>query len=78
MNLYLLTTAGLGDFYVVEKCPTSAEKRLINLFIASDYGNPRRRLVTNIKVLSNELYNFPENKPNFSSGFNLILPSTCQ
>ena len=77
MELYLVSTVGLGDFYIVEKCPTSAVAKLRELLSKSDYGISDKRIVTNIKILGKELYNFPENKPNFSSGNTLILPTSC-
>jgi hypothetical protein len=77
MELYLVSTVGLGDFYIVEKCPTSAAAKLGELLSKSDHGISDKRIVTNIKILGKELYNFPENKPNFSSGYTLILPTSC-
>lgn len=77
MELYLVSTVGLGDFYVVEKCPTSAAVKLGRLLSKSDYGLSDDRIVTNIKILGKELYNFPENEPYFSSGYTLILPTSC-
>lgn len=77
MELYLISTVGLGDFYVVEKCPTSAATTLSKLLNIADYGIASKRIITNINILGKELYNHPENIPNFSSGYKLILPTSC-
>lgn len=77
-KLYLLSTQGLGDFYLVAETPNDAEDKLKVLLNKSDYGISDKRKVNNIKLLAEELYNFPENKPNFSSGNRLILESSCE
>lgn len=77
MTLFLLSTKGLGDFYVVESCPTSAVNRLNDLLETANYGHKEHRKVDTIKIIANELYCFPENKPNFSSENRLILPTSC-
>jgi transcription elongation factor GreA-like protein len=77
-KLYLLSTQGLGDFYLVANSPNDAEDKLKLLLNKSDYGISEKRKVINIKLLAEELYNFPETKPNFSSGNTLILESSCE
>ena len=77
-KLYLLSTEELGDFYLVAKTPNDAEDKLKELLNKADYGFTRNRKVINIRLLAEELYNFPENKPNFSSGNKLILESSCE
>jgi len=78
MKLYLLSTQGLGDFYLVAKSPNDAEAKLKGLLDLADYGFSDKRKVDNIKLLAEELGEFPEAKPFFSSGNRLILPSTCR
>jgi hypothetical protein len=51
-KLYLLTTAGLGDYYIVAKDPTSAESSLSKLLYSQDYGSSISRVVNNIKLLA--------------------------
>ena len=77
MELFLLTTEGLGNFYIVENDPTSARTRLTELLIKSDYGLSKDRKIINIEILASEISNFPKNKPNFSSGDRLIIPTSC-
>lgn len=77
MKLYLLTTKGLGDFYLIAKTPNDAEEKLKSLLDKADYGFSDKRKVENIKLLAEEVGSFPESTPFFSSGHNLILPSTC-
>jgi hypothetical protein len=78
MELYLIATKALGEFYVVDTDPTSAAEKLGSLLSKSDYGHYGSREITNIKILGKELSNFPEEKPNFSSGHNFILPTSCE
>lgn len=75
MNLYLLTTTGLGDYYVVASDPTSAECHLKSMLDSADYGYTHNRKVVNIKLMATKVQNdFGVSKrPNFSSGDNLIL-----
>lgn len=77
-KLYLLSTRGLGDFYLVAETPNDAEDKLKLLLNKSDYGYSSSRPVVNIKLLADELYNFPKNKPNFSKLPTLILESSCE
>lgn len=77
-KLYLLSTQGLGDFYLVANTPNDAEDKLKLLLNKADYGFSEKRKITNIKTLAEELYNFPKNSPNFSSGNTLILESSCE
>lgn len=64
-TLYLLTTKGLGDHYVLANNPDIAEKELITKLTDADYGFYGDRQVTDIKILAKELTDFVE-KPNFS------------
>jgi len=77
MKLYLLTTRGLGDFYLVSRNPNEAELKLKGLLDEADYGFSEKRKVENIKLLAEELDSFPKGKPFFSSGNNFILPTSC-
>lgn len=79
MNLYLLSTQGLGDFYVVSESPNDAIAHLNKLLDIADYGFTDRRKVINTKLLSEEVYEFSDTgRPFFSSGNRLILPETCK
>ncbi len=51
-NLYLLTTAGLGDYYVLAKDPTEAQNALRKILDDQDYGISDRREVVVIKLIS--------------------------
>ena len=51
-KLYLLTTKGLGDFYVIAENPTQAEENLIKIFDDQDYGFSKDRVVTNISFIA--------------------------
>jgi len=55
MKLYLLTTRGLGDFYIVATSPSMAENLLMSTLQELNYGVVRNRFVTNIKVITHEL-----------------------
>lgn len=72
MNLYLLTNK-LRDWYVLSTSPTHAQEKLVALLNKADYGFKSDRKVTNIQLLAESLGEFPEGKPNFSSGNTLIL-----
>lgn len=68
-----MTTAGVGDYYVVATDSHKAEMRLKEMLDLADYGFTKDRKVSMIEVVSEEIGEFPEGKPNFSSGNNLIL-----
>lgn len=51
-NLYLLSTEGLGDFYIVANDPTEAETFLVKTLNEQDYGLSSYRRVINIKWLA--------------------------
>lgn len=76
MQLYRIETKGLGDFYVVEKSPNDAIAMLESLLGMADYGFYGDRKILSIKILADEVNEFPEGKPNFSSKNNLILSTT--
>ena len=78
MKLYLLTTNGLGDFYVIAENSNDAEVRLNGLLNKADYGFSGGRTVRNINILAEEIKEFPKGKPNFSSEQRLILPNSCE
>ena len=78
LKLFLVSTRGLGDYYVVEKSFNDAKDKLNIMLSEAGYGISPDRLVTGIKLLSQEIYEFPKGKPFFSSNeFRLILPTTC-
>ena len=72
-KLYKLTTSELGDFYVIAKDPTSAQKRLESELDKSNYGFSHERKVITIERLAEEIDYFPKDKMNFSSGCTLII-----
>ncbi len=51
-NLYLLTTNGLGDYYVLANDPTEAQKALIKILDDQNYGLYNDRRVINIKWIT--------------------------
>lgn len=50
-NLYLVTTKGLKDYYVIANDPTEAEKALFKIFEEQDYGFSDYRIVKNIEII---------------------------
>lgn len=68
-NLYLISTNGLGQFYVIANDPTEAEKALIKIFDDQDYGFKKDRRVTNIQWLAEEAFkpDYQDNKKPFLS-----------
>ena len=78
MKLYLLTTNGCGDYYVVAKNSNDAEVKLNGLLNKADHGFLGDRTVRNINILAEEIKEFPKGKPNFCSEQRLILPNSCE
>ena len=76
MCLFLVSTVGLGDFYVVSSSMDKAVSKLTILLSKSDYGSYEKNKVTNVKIVANEVYNFAD-KPFFASKNNLILTTSC-
>jgi len=77
MKLFLIETKGLGDYYVVDKDPTSAMERLRYLLDKADDGFSSQREVKSIDILTDEVHEFPKGKPFFCEKSRLILPATC-
>jgi len=77
MNLYLIKTKGLGDYYVVDKTTNDAIYKLKSLLDRAEYGFFNHRKVASIDILTSEIDEFPAGTPNFSSDNTLILPNTC-
>lgn len=74
MTLYKLTTAGLGDFWVVATDPSEAVSILDGELRRADYGMDSHRQVTNIAVITHAIPRDLENgKLIFSSGYRLIV-----
>ncbi len=69
MNLYRLTTLGLGDYWVVASDPTTAETLLLSTLNKADYGfrNSREVLIITKIASANQDYRFISDKK-------LILP----
>jgi len=74
-NLYLITTKGLGDYYVIANDPTEAQDSLIKIFNAQNYGNSKNRKIINIKWLSESFYSdlLDKSKPFLSNKDNRLL-----
>ena len=51
-NLYLLSTAGLGQYYAIANDPTEAQNTLTNIFDDQDYGFIKDRRITKIEWLA--------------------------
>lgn len=63
MELYLLTTKGNGDFYLVAESPNIAVNVLTELLDKADYGYKSDRRIENIKILASEFkdaFNIPK------------------
>ena len=73
MNLYLLTNE-LGDWYVIAEDPTSAQRDLESRLDLEDYGFRKKRKVTQIELLAEELTSGLNSKWFFSSENTLLLP----
>lgn len=73
MNLYLLETQKLGDFYLIAKTPNDAKDKLEGDLDKADYGFSDDRKVKVITLLAEELGEFPEGTPNFSSKNKLLF-----
>ncbi len=54
MKLYLLSTKGVGNFYLIAKNPNDAEMKLKHLLNSSDYGFEPSRKVCNIQLIAEE------------------------
>ena len=74
-NLYLLTTNGLGEFYLVAENPNDAKEKLELELNKSDYGFSGKRKVENIKILASEIKvdHNDGDKLNFSSDDRLLI-----
>ena len=55
MKLFLLTTEGLGDYYVIAKTLNDAEKLLNTQLDEADYGFSSDRIVRNIRIVTSEI-----------------------
>ena len=67
MDLYLVTTSGLGSFYVVANHPTEAQEKLSTKFSKINYGFQSDRKVLKIEFVTSVLENV------FDSEHSLIL-----
>ena len=70
--LYLLTTEGLGDYYVIAENVLEAEICLSDLFKQANYGFESKRQVINIKIIATELKNDVDGRPFFYEGVEKI------
>lgn len=76
MNLYLLETNKLGDYYLIAKSPNEAKEKLEVDLNKANYGFSDGREVIVITLLAKEIGEFPDGKPNFSSKNRLLLCNT--
>ena len=63
MELYLLTTKGNGDFYLIAESPNTAVNVLTELLDKRGYGYKSDRIIVNIKILASEFkdaFNIPK------------------
>lgn len=78
MKLYLLETKGLGDYYVIAKDVLEAETILTNELDRADYGFSKDRLVIGIRLITQEVGEFPAGRPNFNDQSRLLVSETKQ
>jgi hypothetical protein len=73
MKLFLLTTDGLGDYYIIAETPNDAEKLLKTQLNEAGYGFSSYRIVRNIKILTNEIKIGFNDKLNFNNDNRMII-----
>lgn len=73
MKLFLLTTDGLGDYYIIAETPNDAEKLLETQLNEADYGFSRDRVIRNIKILTNEIKIAFNGKLDFNDDNRMII-----
>jgi hypothetical protein len=73
MKLFLLTTEGLGDYYIIAETPNDAEKLLDTQLNEADYGFSSNRIVRNIKILTSEIKIGFNDKLNFNDNNRMII-----
>ena len=73
MKLFLLTTEGLGDYYIIAETPNDAEKLLGTQLNEADYGFSSNRIVRNIKILTSEIKKGFNDKLNFNDNNRMII-----
>jgi len=73
MKLFLLTTDGLGDYYIIAETPNDAEKILEIQLNEADYGFNSGRIVRNIKIITNEIKIGFNGKLNFNNDNRMII-----
>ena len=73
MKLFLLTTEGLGDYYIIAETPNDAEKLLGTQLNEADYGFSSNRIVRNIKILTSEIKIGFNDKLNFNDNNRMII-----
>jgi hypothetical protein len=74
-KLYLLTTIGMGQYYVIAENPSEAECALISTFEKQDYGFYEKRKVKNIEIVAESFVPDYRNKeiPNLSGNEKLLI-----
>lgn len=78
MNLYILETNKMGNFYVIAKTPNDAKEKLEGDLNKANYGLSDSREVRVITLLAKEIGNFPVDIPNFSSKNKLLFLSSMK
>lgn len=71
-KLYLISTSGLGDFYVISENATEAQTKLEDQLNSASYGGFSGREITNIRILSKENIG-DDNRLFFSENKRLVL-----
>lgn len=75
MNLYKLSTKGLGEYFVIDESPNDAQEALTKLLNKAEYGFSFDRKVESITLMSSQVTEGFTGKPNFSEDDRLIIHS---
>lgn len=75
MNLYKLSTVGIGDFYVISKDPTSAQKELDRTLARVHFDDklPEDKGIINIRKISTEISDQQTGEPVITAMNRLII-----
>ncbi len=75
-KLYLISTKGLGDFYVIADNPAYAQNELEDSLVGADYGVKEDQKIENIKILAQEIAIDDEKERAFWNGNKLMIVNT--
>jgi hypothetical protein len=73
MKLYLVSTFGLGDYYVVANATTEAEDAVKSLLHKKDYGFSRQREVVQTKHLAEEMTTIPNTTGCIADALHMLI-----